>query len=92
MLAFAFGAQDMGRPVVAPGVPNDRRAALRDDFRATMNDPASLEDARRPGLEILDPLRSGRDGDRAAAVRYGTRDHQTIPGNQRVPPIETQGG
>jgi hypothetical protein len=27
-----------------------------------MNDPASLEDARRPGLEILDPPRSGRDG------------------------------
>jgi tripartite-type tricarboxylate transporter receptor subunit TctC len=72
MLAFAFGAQEMGRPVVAPpGVPGDRLAALREGFRATMRDPAFLEDARRSGLEILDPL-SGQDVTRIVQQLYVT--------------------
>jgi tripartite-type tricarboxylate transporter receptor subunit TctC len=72
MLAFAFGPQEMGRPVVAPpGVPEDRLAALRDGFRATMNDPEFLEDARRSGLEILDPL-SGQDVAQIVGQLYAT--------------------
>jgi tripartite-type tricarboxylate transporter receptor subunit TctC len=72
ILALAFGAQEMGRPVVAPpGVPSDRLAALRDGFRATMNDPEFLEDARRSGLEILDPL-SGQDVTRIVQQLYAT--------------------
>lgn len=57
MLRFAFAAQEMGRPVVGPpGMPNERLEALRDAFWATMKDPEFLEDARRTGLEVLDPL------------------------------------
>jgi tripartite-type tricarboxylate transporter receptor subunit TctC len=57
LFAFAFGSQEMGRPVMAPpGVPPDRLQALREGFMATMKDPEFLEEARRMGLEVLDPL------------------------------------
>lgn len=72
MLAFAFGAQEMGRPVVAPpGVPEDVLTALRSGFQATMNDPAFLQDAGRSGLEILDPL-SGQEVTRIVQRLYAT--------------------
>jgi tripartite-type tricarboxylate transporter receptor subunit TctC len=72
MLHFAFAPQEMGRPVVAPpGVPEDRVAALRDAFMATMSDPEFLDDARRSGLEILDPL-SGTEVTRIVQQLYAT--------------------
>ena len=72
MLRFAFAPQDMGRPVVAPpGVPEDRVAALRDAFLATMHDPEFLDDARRSGLEILDPL-PGAEVTRIVRQLYAT--------------------
>ncbi len=41
----------VGRPFVAgPGVPEDRIAALRDAFAASMKDPALLQDAERAGI------------------------------------------
>jgi tripartite-type tricarboxylate transporter receptor subunit TctC len=56
-LDFAFAPQEMGRPVVAPpDIPADRVAILRRAFADTMTDPEFLDDARRGGLEILDPM------------------------------------
>src|SRR4029077_6912236 len=48
--------QEMARPFTAPpGVPQDRVAALRAAFDATMKDPEFLADAQKLQLEI-DPL------------------------------------
>jgi tripartite-type tricarboxylate transporter receptor subunit TctC len=72
MLRFAFAPQEMGRPVVAPpGVPDERVAALREAFMATMSDPEFLDDARRSGLEVLDPL-PGAEVTRIVQQLYAT--------------------
>jgi tripartite-type tricarboxylate transporter receptor subunit TctC len=43
----------MGRPYLAPpGIPEDRKAALRRAFDATMRDPAFLEEATKLRLDI----------------------------------------
>lgn len=43
----------IGRPLVAgPGVPEDRLAALREAFNATLEDPEFLADAERQNLDI----------------------------------------
>jgi tripartite-type tricarboxylate transporter receptor subunit TctC len=69
---FAFAPQEMGRPVVAPpDVPKDRLAALRQAFADTVKDPEFLEDAKRGGLEILDPM-SGEAVARLVAQLYAT--------------------
>ena len=45
--------QETGRPVAAPpGVPEDRLAALRRAFDATMKDPAFIAEAEKLQLEI----------------------------------------
>ncbi len=50
---FLFSPQEMGRPFFAPpGVPEERAAALRDAFMATLKDPQFLADATRLGLEV----------------------------------------
>jgi tripartite-type tricarboxylate transporter receptor subunit TctC len=50
---LVFARQTMGRPFMAPpGVPNDRVAALRTAFMATMKDPEFLAEAQRGKLEI----------------------------------------
>src|SRR4029079_14225193 len=47
MLKLVLSRQDMGRPFMAPpGVPDDRKAALRKAFDETMRDPEFLEEAR----------------------------------------------
>jgi len=53
ILTFLMIPQEMGRPYVAPpGVPQDRLAALRGAFLATMKDPAFLKDADRTRLKV----------------------------------------
>ncbi len=43
----------MARPFTAPpGIPADRKQALRQAFADTMVDPAFLEEARARGLEV----------------------------------------
>ena len=43
----------LGRPFVAPpGIPEDRKAALRAAFEASMTDPELLADARKTNIEI----------------------------------------
>jgi tripartite-type tricarboxylate transporter receptor subunit TctC len=50
----------VGRPFFGPpGVPQDRKAALRKAFDDTMKDPAFLEEAEKLGLEI-EPVSASR--------------------------------
>jgi tripartite-type tricarboxylate transporter receptor subunit TctC len=60
LFEIAFAEQVMGRPfVLPPSVPDDRVAALRAAFDATMQDAAFLDDARLQHAEI-DPI-GGRE-------------------------------
>jgi len=53
VLRLLVGWTIMGRPYLAPpGVPEDRKTALRQAFDATMKDPAFLEDAAKQRLDI----------------------------------------
>jgi tripartite-type tricarboxylate transporter receptor subunit TctC len=63
--------QAMGRPVVAPpGVPVDRRQALRQAFDATMADPDYVAEATARGLEV-NPV-GGADLDKLLDQLYAT--------------------
>jgi tripartite-type tricarboxylate transporter receptor subunit TctC len=53
VLRMVFSPQGMGRPFVAPaGVPEDRVAALRAAFDATMKDPEYIADVEQQGLDL----------------------------------------
>ena len=53
VLRLLVGWTIMGRPFLAPpGIPEDRKAALRKAFDATMKDPEFLADAERARLEV----------------------------------------
>jgi tripartite-type tricarboxylate transporter receptor subunit TctC len=53
VLKLIFARQVMGRPYLAPpGIPQDRAAALRQAFMATMQDKDFLADAEKAQLEI----------------------------------------
>src|SRR5262249_32495132 len=53
VLRLIFGWTIMGRPFLAPpGIPEDRKAALRKAFNETMRDPDFLADATRQNLEV----------------------------------------
>ena len=53
MLRLLVGWTIMGRPYLAPpGIPDDRKAALRQGFNETMKDPAFLADAAKARLDI----------------------------------------
>ena len=56
VLTLILIRQEPGRPVAAPpGVPQDRLAALRRAFEATMKDPAFIAEAEKLQMEI-EPL------------------------------------
>jgi len=53
VLRLLVGWTIMGRPYLAPpGIPEDRKAVLRQAFNATMKDPAFLEEAAKQRLDI----------------------------------------
>jgi tripartite-type tricarboxylate transporter receptor subunit TctC len=53
VLRLIVGWTIMGRPFLAPpGIPDDRKAALRKAFAETMADPAFLADAAKSRLDI----------------------------------------
>jgi tripartite-type tricarboxylate transporter receptor subunit TctC len=53
MLRLIFSQLVLGRPFMAPpGIPDDRKAALRRAFDATMKDPEFLDEAAKLDLEI----------------------------------------
>jgi tripartite-type tricarboxylate transporter receptor subunit TctC len=61
----------MGRPVVAPpGLPEDRKQALRRAFDATMADPEYLAEATARSLEV-NPV-GGADLDKLLDDLYAT--------------------
>ena len=56
VLELMYSQEVFGRPyVVAPGVPPERLAALRQAFTAALHDPATIADAKRVRLAI-DPI------------------------------------
>jgi hypothetical protein len=53
VLRLLIAGQFVGRPFFAPpGLPNDRKGALRKAFDATMKDPEFLAEAGKLDLEI----------------------------------------
>ena len=71
ILKLVFGRQTMGRPFAGPpGIPADRRQALRAAFDRTVKDPEFLADAAKSKLEI-NPV-SGADIDTLIADIYRT--------------------
>ena len=71
IVKLVVSRQTMGRPFVAPpGLPDDRRTALRAAFDATMKDPEFLAEAKTRGQEV-NPV-SGAAIDKLLAELYAT--------------------
>ena len=71
ILKMVFARQVMGRPFAAPpNLPEDRVAALRNAFTATMKDPDFLAEADKADLEI-NPV-SGEDVEKLVKDVYAT--------------------
>ena len=71
ILKLVFSRQTMGRPFAGPpGIPEDRRDALRKAFDLTMKDAEFLAEAEKRGLEI-NPV-SGVEADKLIAEIYQT--------------------
>jgi tripartite-type tricarboxylate transporter receptor subunit TctC len=69
IVMMILGRQPMGRPLVAPpGIPADRKEALRRAFDATMADPDFVSEATARGLEVS-PVK-GADLDRLVGELY----------------------
>jgi tripartite-type tricarboxylate transporter receptor subunit TctC len=68
---LVLSRQAMGRPLVAPpGIPVDRKEALRAAFDATMADPDFVAEATARGLEV-NPVK-GADLDKLLVALYAT--------------------
>jgi tripartite-type tricarboxylate transporter receptor subunit TctC len=71
ILKFIVAGQGMARPFVAPpGIPEDRKAALRVAFEATMRDPDFLAEAKRQDIDV-NPV-SGDEIDAMLKAAYAT--------------------
>jgi hypothetical protein len=71
MLKVVLSRQDMARPFTAPpGIPEDRKAALRKAFDDTMRDPEFLAEMKARGQEV-NPV-SGAEVDKLLAELYRT--------------------
>jgi tripartite-type tricarboxylate transporter receptor subunit TctC len=71
ILRVHLAAQALGRPFMAPpGIPEDRRAALRAAFDATMKDPDFIAETARVRLEVSPT--SGAEIDRLLDAIYAT--------------------
>ena len=71
VLRLVTSRQVMGRPFAAPpGVPDDRKQALRAAFDATLKDPAFLDEANKLKLEV-NPV-PGADVDKLLSEIYRT--------------------
>jgi tripartite-type tricarboxylate transporter receptor subunit TctC len=70
-LELFFARAAIGRPFVAPpGVPDERIAALRTAFDATLADPAFRDDAKKQNLNVV-PI-SARETTAVVARAYAT--------------------
>jgi tripartite-type tricarboxylate transporter receptor subunit TctC len=71
ILRMHLAGQALGRPFLAPpGIPDDRKAALRAAFDATMKDPDFVADITKASLEVS-PM-GGAEIDRLLAEIYAT--------------------
>ncbi|HEU5272893.1 MAG TPA: tripartite tricarboxylate transporter substrate-binding protein [Xanthobacteraceae bacterium] len=71
ILRLVFSRQAMARPFTAPpGIPADRKQALRAAFDATMTDPEFLAEAKQRRLEV-NPV-SGAEIDKLIEELYAT--------------------
>ena len=71
ILRLVFSRQAMARPFLAPpGIPEDRKQALRAAFDETMRDPAFIAEAKQRGLEV-NPV-SGAEIDKLIEELYQT--------------------
>jgi tripartite-type tricarboxylate transporter receptor subunit TctC len=71
ILKMVLSRQTMGRPFAAPpGLPEERKQALRAAFDRTMQDPEFLAEARARGQDV-DPV-TGADIDRLVGELYRT--------------------
>ena len=71
ILRMHLAGQALGRPFLAPpGIPDDRKAALRAAFDATMKDPDFVADITRASLEVS-PM-GGAEIDQLLANIYAT--------------------
>ena len=71
ILRLVFSRQAMARPFLAPpGIPPERKQALRAAFDETMRDPAFLAEAKQRGLEV-NPV-SGAEIDKLIEELYQT--------------------
>jgi tripartite-type tricarboxylate transporter receptor subunit TctC len=71
LLNLIFSRQQMGRPFAAPpGIPEDRKRALRKAFDMTVTDPEFIAEAQARGLEIK-PV-SGADIEKLVNEMYAT--------------------
>jgi len=71
VLKLVLARQIVGRPFAAPpGVPDDRKQALRKAFDDTLKDPAFLEEAEKLKLEV-NPV-SGTEVDKLMSELYRT--------------------
>jgi tripartite-type tricarboxylate transporter receptor subunit TctC len=71
ILRLVFSRQAMARPFLAPpGIPVERKQALRAAFDETMRDPAFLAEAKQRGLEV-NPV-SGPEIDKLIGELYQT--------------------
>ena len=71
ILKLVLSRQSMARPFAAPpGLPEDRKQALRNAFDATMADAEFLAETRQRGLEV-NPV-SGADIDKLVDELYRT--------------------
>jgi tripartite-type tricarboxylate transporter receptor subunit TctC len=71
IIRLVLSRQTLGRPYAAPpGVPADRRQALRRAFDATLKDPAFLKEAEKLKLEVS-PV-NGEAVDKLIAELYAT--------------------
>lgn len=97
-LEILFGTQEMGRPFAAPpGIPEDRKVALRKAFDASMQDKALLQEAESMTLEI-DPI-SGEEIQKLMVYLYDVPDpiykrvlgfRNPVQGEQEYkPPVRT---
>jgi tripartite-type tricarboxylate transporter receptor subunit TctC len=88
VLTLILMRQETGRPVAAPpGVPEDRLAALRRAFDATMKDPAFIAEAEKLQLEI-EPM-TGAEIHKMLAEAFATpKDIVAEAGQLLTPPAQ----
>jgi tripartite-type tricarboxylate transporter receptor subunit TctC len=71
ILRLHLAGQALGRPFfTSPGVPPERKMALREAFAATMQDPEFIAEINKLGLEVNSA--SGAEIDRLLADIYAT--------------------